>query len=121
MQESVYYARHLRLPGFTQATQDRLRNSRVLLIGVGGLGCPAAIYLAGAGVGKIALCDHDEVSATNLHRQILFHVGDIGRKKVLAAADRLHLTNPYISIEPIDRLADRSSLEELVGDYDVVI
>lgn len=103
--ESTYYARHLKLPGFTDATQEKLRNSRVLIIGVGGLGCPAALYLAGAGVGTIGLCDADIVSATNLHRQILFDSTCIGDNKVDAAAHKLQVMNPHIKIQKLPDLA----------------
>ncbi|MET3109153.1 molybdopterin/thiamine biosynthesis adenylyltransferase/rhodanese-related sulfurtransferase [Oxalobacteraceae bacterium GrIS 2.11] len=119
--EATYYARHMRLPGFTASTQEKLRKSRVLIIGVGGLGCPAAIYLAGAGVGTIALCDADVVSVTNLHRQILFDSNDIGKQKVDAGAARLQAINPYIKLEKIDSFAQASSLDELVANYDVVV
>lgn len=119
--ESVYYARHFRLPGFNQDTQQKLRAARVLIVGVGGLGCPAAVYLAGAGVGTIALCDADEVSATNLHRQVLFDVTTIGKEKVEVAARRLLLMNPHIRIETISHFADARLLAELVGQYDLVL
>ena len=119
--EEIYYARHLRLPGFTAQTQDRLRRSRVLIVGVGGLGCPAALYLAGAGVGTLALCDADDVSATNLHRQVLFDSADIGRKKVEAASARLSAMNPHIEIEAISRFADAALLDELVPKFDLVL
>ncbi|MFK4705941.1 molybdopterin/thiamine biosynthesis adenylyltransferase/rhodanese-related sulfurtransferase [Roseateles asaccharophilus] len=119
--EDVFYARHLKLPGFNRATQERLRKARVLIVGVGGLGCPAALYLAGAGVGHIALCDADAVSATNLHRQVLFTVADVGRKKVEVAAERLSATNPHISILQIPRFADEQLLAELVPKFDLVL
>lgn len=119
--ESVYYGRHFRLPGFTESTQDALRRARVLVVGMGGLGCPAALYLAGAGVGTLVLCDADEVSATNLHRQVLFDATCIGRKKVEVAAERLRAQNPHIRVETIDRFADLAFLRESVGAYDLVL
>lgn len=119
--ESIYYARHFRLPGFSIATQEKLRSTRVLIVGVGGLGCPAALYLSGVGVGTIALCDADEVSATNLHRQVLFDVASIGRKKVDVAAERLRSVNPHIEIETIAKFADAKTLAELVTSYDLVL
>jgi adenylyltransferase/sulfurtransferase len=119
--ESVYYGRHYRLPGFSEATQDKLRQARVLVVGLGGLGCPAALYLAGAGVGNLMLCDGDEVSATNLHRQVLFDASHIGQKKVEVAAARLRTQNPHIRIETIDQFIDEASLRQLVADFDVVL
>jgi adenylyltransferase/sulfurtransferase len=119
--ESTYYGRHYRLPGFTEATQDRLRRARVLIVGLGGLGCPASLYLAGAGIGTLVLCDGDDVSATNLHRQVLFDASHLGRKKVEVAAERLRMQNPHINVETIDRFADESYLRLIVADYDVVL
>lgn len=119
--ESDYYARHFCLPGFSQDTQQKLRGARVLVVGAGGLGCPAALYLAGAGVGHIALCDADDVSATNLHRQILFDVTTIGQKKVDVAAQRLRSINPHILIDPICKFANAQVLGDLVGQYDLVL
>jgi sulfur-carrier protein adenylyltransferase/sulfurtransferase len=119
--ESVYYGRHFRLPGFSAATQQKLRDARVLVVGMGGLGCPVALYLAGAGVGTLALCDADEVSLTNLHRQVLFDTDSIGQKKVHAAAKRLRAINPNITIIPMDMFADEDLLPTLVGEYDLVV
>jgi adenylyltransferase/sulfurtransferase len=119
--ESVYYARHFRLPGFGPAVQDKLRAARVLIVGLGGLGCPAALYLASAGVGHLVLCDGDTVSATNLHRQILFDASHIGRKKVEVAAERLRIQNPHIEVTAIDQFADEDMLRHLVKGADVVV
>ena len=119
--ESTYYARHFRLPGFTAETQERLRRARVLVVGVGGLGCPAALYLAGAGVGTLVLCDADTVSATNLHRQVLFDSRDLGRAKVAAAAERLLATNPNIRVEQVPAFADAALLAGLVPGCDLVV
>lgn len=119
--EAIYYGRHYRLPGFSEAVQDKLRGARVLIVGLGGLGCPAALYLASAGVGKLVLCDGDLVSATNLHRQILFDASHLGRKKVDVAAERLRVQNPHIRVETIDRFADESTLRTLAPGFDVVL
>jgi adenylyltransferase/sulfurtransferase len=119
--ESIYYARHFRLPGFNEQTQERLRSARVLVVGVGGLGCPAALYLAGAGVGNITLCDADDVSASNLHRQILFDATSIGLKKVDVACARLKAINPHIHIETINLFADEELLGDIVQKYDLII
>lgn len=119
--EATYYGRHFRLPGFTEATQQKLRAARVLVVGLGGLGCPAALYLAGAGVGTLVLVDGDEVSATNLHRQILFDSSHVGLKKVEVAAERLRKQNPHIHVETVDKFADEDFLRRIVGEFDVVL
>ncbi|WP_050461608.1 HesA/MoeB/ThiF family protein [Herbaspirillum autotrophicum] len=121
LSESVYYARHFRLPGFNEQTQQKLRSAKVLIAGVGGLGCPVALYLAGAGIGTITLCDGDEVSPTNLHRQVLFDTSCIGRKKATIAAERLQAINPYIHIEAICQYVNTQLLLELVPRFDVII
>lgn len=119
--EAVYYGRHFRLPGFSEAVQDKLRHARVLIVGLGGLGCPAALYLASAGVGNLMLCDGDVVSATNLHRQILFDASHLGQKKVEVAARRLRVQNPHIKVETMCEFADETQLREMVGNFDVVL
>lgn len=119
--EDSYYGRHFRLPGFTAATQERLRRARVLVVGLGGLGCPAAQYLAGAGVGHLILCDGDAVAATNLHRQVLFDVDDLGRNKAEAAAARLRRHNPHIRIEAVTGFADERALGPLLAGVDAVL
>ncbi|ASU38013.1 hypothetical protein hmeg3_06680 [Herbaspirillum sp. meg3] len=119
--ESVYYARHFRLPGFNEKIQQKLRSARVLIVGMGGLGCPVALYLAGAGIGMITLCDADEVSATNLHRQVLFDTSCIGQKKIAIAAARLQAINPYIHIETICQYVNAQLLVDLMPRFDVVI
>ena len=90
-EEWLRYTRHIQLPQISVEGQTKLKNSHALIVGVGGLGCPVALYLAAAGVGTITLIDHDDVDITNLQRQILFNVDDIGRKKALAA--KIHLQN----------------------------
>lgn len=119
--EDVFYGRHFRLPGFSAATQEKLRRARVLIVGMGGLGCPAAMYLAGAGVGNLTLLDADVVSATNLHRQVLFDASCVGRKKVEVAAQRLRTTNPFIAVETVDTFADADWLSANVGRFDLVV
>lgn len=108
------------VPGIGDEGQARLRGARVAIVGVGGLGCPAAQYLAAAGVGSLTLIDSDSVQTSNLHRQILFGTPDVGRPKVEAAADSLAASSPWCEVVPVrERLADGGV--DLLADHDVVL
>jgi len=120
-EERLRYARHLTLPEVGPEGQQRLRAARVLLIGVGGLGSPAALYLAAAGVGTLGLVDHDAVELSNLQRQILHGTSSVGRGKLDSAAARLHDVNPGVRLEPHEvRLSSANALR-ILADYDVVV
>jgi adenylyltransferase/sulfurtransferase len=115
------YHRHLILPNVGEEGQRRLKASSVLLVGAGGLGSPAALYLAAAGVGRIGVVDADAVELSNLQRQVLHDTRDVGRAKVESARDRLHALNPHVDIVAYHtRLTSRNALE-LLRDYDVVL
>jgi sulfur-carrier protein adenylyltransferase/sulfurtransferase len=119
--EQVRYSRHLLLPEIGEAGQLRLSRGSVLIVGAGGLGSPAATYLAAAGVGTIGLVDFDRVDISNLHRQILYGSSDIGRPKLEAAAERLADLNPHVNVVAHDaRLTSENALE-ILGAYDVVL
>jgi adenylyltransferase/sulfurtransferase len=115
------YRRHLSLAGFGPAAQERLKASSVLVIGAGGLGCPALLYLAAAGVGRIAVVDPDSVDASNLQRQVLYVSADQGRNKAEAAAGRLRALNPLIRVDAHPVRFGRSNALELVRACDVVV
>ena len=114
------YARHLSLPEVGKEGQLRLRDSRVLVVGAGGLGSPLALYLAAAGVGTLGLVDFDEVDVTNLQRQILHGTKDVGRPKLDSAKERLADVNPHVSVVTHDVRLDSSNALETLGAYDVV-
>jgi len=115
------YRRHLTLPQLGVEGQRALLSARVLLIGAGGLGCPLAQYLAAAGVGSLGLVDFDHVDASNLQRQILYGVDDVGRPKLEVARERIRALNPDVCVEThAVRLDSRNALE-LLGAYDVVV
>jgi adenylyltransferase/sulfurtransferase len=120
-QEIVRYSRHLILPEVGLEGQRRLKGSRVLLVGAGGLGSPAALYLAAAGVGTIGLVDFDAVDATNLQRQILHGTRYLGRSKLESARDRLKDLNPHVEVEcfPV-RLTSENALE-ILRDFEVIL
>lgn len=115
------YARQHVLRGFGVAGQHRLAGAHVLIVGVGGLGAPASMYLAAAGVGAMTLVDTDTVDASNLHRQLLFGTGDIGRAKLDAARDRLSDINPLVHLASRDTRLDAANALELVAGHDIVI
>lgn len=120
-EEELRYHRQLILPGFGEEGQVRLREAGVLLIGAGGLGSPAALYLAAAGVGRIGLVDADTVDLSNLHRQILHGTTSLGRPKVDSAAETLARLNPHVDVVPLNlRLTSENALDTLAG-WDVVI
>ncbi len=115
------YSRHILLPEVGEEGQARLLESKVLLVGAGGLGSPAALYLAAAGVGTLGIVDFDTVDASNLQRQILHTVDRVGQPKVDSARETLQALNPDVKIEPYrDRLSASNALDILSG-YDVVV
>jgi molybdopterin/thiamine biosynthesis adenylyltransferase/rhodanese-related sulfurtransferase len=119
--EILRYSRHLVMPEVTLAGQQRLKDARVLCVGAGGLGSPAALYLAAAGVGTLGLVEFDTVELTNIHRQILYTTTDIGRPKLEAARERLCGTNPEIRVVPHAIRLDSANVMEVIADYDIVV
>lgn len=115
------YARHLILRELGGPGQQRLKAAKVLIVGAGGLGSPAALYLAAAGVGRLGLIDPDVVSLSNLQRQIAFADADAGRPKALAAGERLSALNPEIDIEPLPFALTADNAAAVVADYDLVL
>jgi adenylyltransferase/sulfurtransferase len=115
------YHCQMALPGFGKKAQQLLQKARVLIVGTGGLGCPASQYLAAVGIGTIGIADDDVVSRTNLHRQILFTPEDVGLKKVTTACKRLQKQNPSIKIQPFDERITSENVMEFVSNYDVVV
>ena len=119
--EYLRYARHLVLPEVGVEGQLRLKAARVLCVGAGGLGSPLALYLAAAGVGTLGLVDFDVVDASNLHRQIIHFSGDVGRRKLASAADKLRAVNPHLDLRPFEtRLTSENALG-ILRDFDVVV
>lgn len=115
------YDRHIRLPEVGLEGQEQLLDARVLVLGAGGLGSPAALYLAAAGVGTIGIVDNDRVDLTNLQRQILHNVSSVGRKKVLSAHDTIVGLNPDVSVPTHDARVDASTILGLLDGYDLVV
>jgi adenylyltransferase/sulfurtransferase len=115
------YARHLVLPEIGRAGQQRLRDARVVLVGAGGLGSPAALYLAAAGVGTIGLVDDDRVDEANLQRQVLYGGSSLGRPKLDAATERLRDLNPHVKVEPFPLRLSSDNALEVLGRFDVVV
>ncbi|HTJ78240.1 MAG TPA: HesA/MoeB/ThiF family protein [Rariglobus sp.] len=120
-EELLRYQRHLSLVGFGPEAQAKLQAAHVLVIGAGGLGCPALLYLAAAGVGRITIIDTDTVDVSNLQRQVLFTTDDTGKPKAETAARRLAALNPCIKIMPIVARLKRANALELIAAHDVVV
>lgn len=115
------YSRHIILKGFGAKGQKRLASGSVLVVGAGGLGCPAAQYLAAAGVGRIGVVDSDVVELSNLQRQILHATPDLGVPKVESAAARLRAINPDAEIVPYEMYLDASNAQDLISGYDFIV
>lgn len=115
------YSRQLLVPGFDLDSQQALADARVLIVGAGGLGCPAALYLAGAGVGSLTLMDPDRVEVHNLHRQIAFRQADLGRPKARALAEQLAKLTPELNCMIREECADESVLDQVLPELDLVL
>ena len=115
------YARHLVLREIGGQGQQKLKAARVLLVGAGGLGAPAALYLAAAGVGTLGLADPDTVSLSNLQRQVLYQTADVGQSKVEVAAERLSAINPHVTVQTHPVWLDEANAGDLVAQYDLVL
>jgi adenylyltransferase/sulfurtransferase len=119
--ELLRYDRQLRFPPLGETGQARLKEAHVVVAGLGGLGGPAAVYLASAGVGKLTVTDSDTVEPTNLNRQILYTEEDVGREKATVTAEKLGKVNPHTRIEPVQASLAHENAERLVAGADVVI
>ena len=120
-EEFTRYSRQLQLPSFGLEGQTRLASASVLIVGAGGLGSPAALYLAAAGIGTIGIVEFDRVDMSNLHRQILYSSADVGRRKIEVVRERIVAANPYVAVECFDtRLISDNALTIMDG-FDVVI
>ena len=119
--QSLRYSRHLGLDDFTQQSQKKLSTASVLIIGVGGLGTTASLFLANSGIGNIILNDYDSVDITNLPRQILFNSDDLGKNKAEIAKKKLMQFNPNISVEALTEKLQENKLEEINLVVDVVL
>lgn len=121
MVNEIRYSCQVALPGFGTQAQERLSTARVLVVGVGGLGCPAAQYLTAVGVGTIGIADYDVISLSNLHRQILYTPAEAGQKKVIVACEKLQQQNPQIKLVAHDVKITSANVMELVAQYDIVL
>lgn len=119
-EELARYNRHIIIGEFGMEAQKKLKAARVLVVGAGGLGSPALLYLAAAGVGTLGLIDFDAVDDSNLQRQVLFTVDDVGKAKVDAARQRLQALNPYIKLEVHEGRLTSANAMELIAQYDIV-
>lgn len=120
-EEVERYSRHLIIPEIGATGQRRLKNAKVLVIGAGGLGSPALLYLAAAGVGTLGIVDDDAVDLSNLQRQVIHGVADVGRPKIESARDAIHALNPLVDVRLHDVRLDASNALELFAGYDLIL
>ena len=120
-QQLLRYSRHILLDEIGVEGQERLRAAHALVVGAGGLGCPAALYLAASGVGRLTLADPDKVDLTNLQRQILYRTDSIGIAKVEAARRALGALNPEVEVVALQKRIEEKELEGILADVDVVL
>ncbi len=120
-EQLLQYSRQIMLPQFDVSGQERLLNASALIVGLGGLGSPVAMYLAVAGVGKLILADYDEVDLSNLQRQIIHTRSQIGNRKTSSAQDMLQQLNPECQVQLIHECMDDQALDEIMSSSDVVV
>ena len=115
------YQRQMQLQSFGLEGQQKLSGAKTLIVGMGGLGCPAAQYLVGAGLGKIGLVDDDRVEIHNLHRQVLYNTQDVGKSKVAVAKEKLSALNPMVEIDIFDDFITPKNVLSFAEDYDIIL
>lgn len=120
-EELLRFSRHVLLPEIDVTGQEALLKAHILIVGMGGLGSPIALYLASAGVGKLTICDDDLVDLTNLQRQIAHHTSDVGKPKVNSAAEKMRAINPNLEIDCIQGRLLEADLQGLVSKVDLVL
>lgn len=120
-QEFVRYSRHILLKDIAEQGQEKLKAATVLIVGLGGLGCPAALYLAAAGVGRLILADGDKVETSNLQRQILYKANHVGLDKTQGAQKSLYGLNSLVKVECVNSNVDAGNVEGLIAQADVVL
>ena len=120
-EELLRYGRHFILPEVGKEGQAKLKQASVLLVGAGGLGSPAALYLAASGIGRMGIVDHDQVDLSNLHRQILYGVSDLKKPKVEAAEQRALDVNPSLQVVKHPVALSSENALDIVADYDLVV
>jgi len=120
-EEQIRYSRHFVLPEFGDRSQLKLKNARVTVVGAGGLGCPVLLYLAAAGTGFIKIIDDDQITLSNLQRQVLFTTDDINQSKALVAANKIKSLNPNIQVEVVQEKLSSANALILLSDSDVIV
>jgi molybdopterin/thiamine biosynthesis adenylyltransferase len=120
-EELVRYSRQLMLPEVGISGQEKLKNAKVLVVGAGGLGCPALQYLCAAGVGTIGIIDFDTIELHNLHRQILYTSDDVGKQKATVASEKIRTQNLNVTVEVYDLMLTEINASEIISKFDLVI
>ncbi|HZS67293.1 MAG TPA: HesA/MoeB/ThiF family protein, partial [Burkholderiales bacterium] len=120
-QQLLRYSRHILLPEIGIEGQEKLRAAKALVIGAGGLGCPASLYLAAAGIGRLTLADSDKVDLTNLQRQILYRTESVGAQKAFAARSALRAMNPDVEVVALATRVSAEELDELAREAHIVL
>lgn len=120
-EELVRYSRHILLADVGVEGQEKIRESKVLIVGAGGLGAPVALYLAAAGVGRIGIVDGDVVDLSNLQRQVIHSTSDVGRPKVLSAAETISRINPHVKVDAYQEFLSAGNALQIMADYDFVV
>ena len=115
------YSRQIILKDIGIVGQKKIKNSKILIVGIGGLGCPVADLLTRAGVGLIGIIDYDRVSLSNIHRQTLFSAQDVGKFKVKIAKKKLNLLNKEVKINTYNKKADEKTLKKIIGKYEIIV
>ena len=119
--QSHRYSGHLRLNDFGEESQKLIEESSILIMGIGGIGTIASLYLVNSGVGKIILCDYDTIEISNLPRQVLFQENNINQNKATVAKEKLHHFNPNVVIESIDKKLNNAELDQIISEVNIVI